>query len=233
MLRIRNPYAFTAVGSAMAFPVWAYRKAGGITPVNSGEDFYFMQKLVKIGKLINWCESVAFPSPRFSNRVVFGTGPALIKGSSGDWSSYPIYAPELFDRVADTYQCFTRLYPEDVPTPMDEFLFSCFKTRELWSPLRKNYRSTENFIQACINKVDGLRILQFLRQGQASIKTTDARVLVSSYPALFKSVLNDKQLEKLISDGLEIISIKELVLIRDGLFLQENSIKREMYFNSL
>ena len=29
MLRINNPYAFTALGSAMVFPVWAYRKVGG------------------------------------------------------------------------------------------------------------------------------------------------------------------------------------------------------------
>jgi hypothetical protein len=176
---------------------------------------------------------VAYPSPRFSNRVVFGTGPALIKGSTGDWSSYPIYSRKLFDSVEVTYQSFTLLYYEELPTPMDGFLFSCFKTRELWSPLRRNYRSAENFIKACSNKVDGLRILQFLRQGQASLKTTDARVLASSYPALLQSVLNDEQLQHLNSGGLEILSVKELSLIRDGLFLQENSVKRELYLNSL
>jgi hypothetical protein len=48
MLEIGNPYAFTAIGSAMAAKVSAYRKVGGLTPVKSGEDFYFIQKLKKI-----------------------------------------------------------------------------------------------------------------------------------------------------------------------------------------
>ena len=46
LLRIQNPYAFTALGSAMAVTVRAYRKAGGLTPVKSGEDFYFLQNLI-------------------------------------------------------------------------------------------------------------------------------------------------------------------------------------------
>ena len=83
MLEIGNPYAFTAIGSAMAAKVSAYRKVGGLAPVKSGEDFYFIQKLKKNGKVGNWCETTAFPSSRFSNRVIFGTGRALIKGNAG------------------------------------------------------------------------------------------------------------------------------------------------------
>ncbi len=51
--RIGSPYNFTAVGSAMALPVWAYRAIGGITPHKSGEDFYFIQKLRKYRGNIN------------------------------------------------------------------------------------------------------------------------------------------------------------------------------------
>ena len=52
LLRIKSPYSFTALGSAIVLPVWAYRNIGGMTPKKSGEDFYFLQKLRKYGNMI-------------------------------------------------------------------------------------------------------------------------------------------------------------------------------------
>ncbi|MEI6436736.1 MAG: glycosyltransferase family 2 protein, partial [Bacteroidota bacterium] len=49
MAFIGSPYTFSALGSAMAATVWAYRSIGGMTPKLSGEDFYFLQKLRKFG----------------------------------------------------------------------------------------------------------------------------------------------------------------------------------------
>ncbi len=233
MLRIKNPYAFTAMGSAMAFPVWAYLKAGGITPVKSGEDFYFMQKLVKMGRLMNWCETTAYPSPRFSNRVLFGTGPALIKGNTGDWTSYPIYHPELFNAVATTFSTFGQLYTEELDTPMDEFLFLCFKVNDLWQPLRKNYRSMENFVRACINKVDGLRILQFLRQQQQLLEVSDAQVLAHTYQHDLSLILSENKIQVLAKTGFDSLTTDQLDFIRNRLFQKENSLRKEMHFNCL
>ena len=233
MLLIKNPYAFTAMGSAMAFPVWAYQKVGGITPVKSGEDFYFIQKLVKTGRLMNWCETVAYPSPRFSNRVLFGTGPALIKGNTGDWTSYPIYHPELFIAVATTFSNFGQLYIKDMETPMDEFLFSCFKVNDLWQPLRKNYRSMENFVRACINKVDGLRILQFLRQQQQLLEVSDAQVFAQTYQHDLSLILSENQIQVLAKSGFNSLTTDQLDFLRNRLFQKENSLRKEMQFNCL
>ena len=135
LLEINNPYAFTAIGSAMAAKVSAYRKIGGLTPVKSGEDFYFIQKLNKNGKVGNWCDSVAYPSSRFSERVIFGTGPALIKGNKGDWSSYPIYKSDSFQKVKETFDLFPKLFENDIPTPMDIFLKKQFKTENIWEAI--------------------------------------------------------------------------------------------------
>ncbi len=178
MLRINNQYAFSALGSAMAFPVWAYKKAGGLTPVISGEDFYFLQKLTKNGTVLFWAETVAKPSSRLSNRVVFGTGPALIKGEQGDWSSYPIYHHTLFEAVKQTFDLFPALFEKDLPTPMDGFLKTQFKEDNLWKPLRDNYKDVSNFTRACVNKIDGLRILQYLRKEQESIPLNNNQNLV-------------------------------------------------------
>jgi len=160
--RIGCPYSFTALGSAIAVPVWAYKKIQGMTPQKSGEDFYFLQKLRKYGPLLYWNEEKVYPETRFSERVFFGTGPALIKGVQGNWESYPIYSIAYFNEVKTTYSLFARLYDEDIQTPMTSFLETIF-FGGFWKPLRRNSRTVENFIKACHQKVDALRILQYLK----------------------------------------------------------------------
>lgn len=182
---------------------------------------------------MNWCETVAYPSPRFSNRVLFGTGPALIKGNTGDWTSYPIYHPELFIAVATTFSNFGQLYIKDMETPMDEFLFSCFKVNDLWQPLRKNYRSMENFVRACINKVDGLRILQFLRQQQQLLEVSDAQVFAQTYQHDLSLILSENQIQVLAKSGFNSLTTDQLDFLRNRLFQKENSLRKEMQFNCL
>ncbi len=180
MLRIENPYAFTAVGSAMACTVEAYRKSGGLTPVAAGEDFYFLQKLSKRGVVGIWCDTMAYPSSRFSDRVMFGTGPALIKGNAGDWSSYPLYHFRFFDEVKHTFSQFYGLYDNNQTVlPMEDFLRKQFNDDNLWEPLRRNYKDINNFVRACYNKADALRILQYLRVKQSEIEDTDESILVA------------------------------------------------------
>ncbi len=163
MWRIRSPYSFTALGSAIALPIKSYRKVGGITPKKSGEDFYFLQKLRKAGWICNVNAYKVYPATRYSDRVFFGTGPALIKGSKGDWNSYPLYAPSLFDQVEATCALFPGLYHQPMDTPMSDFLSRQFREADPFAALRKNTRNQEQFVKACHQKVDGLRILQFLK----------------------------------------------------------------------
>ncbi|MDD2324034.1 MAG: hypothetical protein PHQ69_10535 [Bacteroidales bacterium] len=163
-LYFRNlPYARSALGSAFAVPVRAYKRVGGITPHNGGEDFYFLQKLAKAGPVLDYCSAVVAPSARFSSRVPIGTGPALIRGAGGDWTSYPFYAEALFDEVKQTFDAFPALFRKDLTLPMTPFLKEMLKTDDLWGPLRANYPSEELFVRACYTRIDGLRIRQYLR----------------------------------------------------------------------
>ncbi len=221
MLRINNPYAYTALGSAMAFPVWAYKKVGGMTPVMSGEDFYFLQKLKKSGKLGIWVNTIAYPSPRFSDRVNFGTGPALIKGETGDWDSYPFYAPDLFDKVEQTFKLFPALFLDDVETPMDDFLKVQFKDINIWKPLRENYKDVDNFVKACTNKVDGLRVLQFLKSNITE-KGSPVSLLLSDYLLKFFDEGMDIELKRILQNlDFERSGIDELNIIRNFLYKKE------------
>lgn len=163
LLESDNPYAFTALGSAMVFPLWAYNRVGGITPLQGGEDFYLMQKFAKTGQVLLSCNEIVRPQGRRSSRVPFGTGPAIVQGLDSMDSTYPLYPAEGFRSVAETFALFPRLYDEDVETPMSDFLRQQLKTDELWQPLRKNFKTRDLFVHACQERVDGLRILQFLK----------------------------------------------------------------------
>lgn len=224
MIRINNPYRFSALGSAMAFPVWAYRKVGGLTPVQSGEDFYFLQKLVKNGPIGYIASTTAYPSSRFSDRVNFGTGPALIKGRAGDWDSYPFFPSGLFDKVGETFNLFPGLFEGDLPTPMDDFLIKTFKTEHLWEPLRNNYKDLGNFVKACMNKIDGLRILQFLKKsyygnGKNLLPLTE---FIRKYlPFAFA----EEDLAELEQKGFEQVNIKILIRLRELFFQREAQIR--------
>ncbi len=226
MIRINNPYSFTALGSAMAFPVWAYLKVAGLTPVAAGEDFYFLQKLVKSANLGLWCYSVAHPSPRFSDRVDFGTGPALIKGNSGDWESYPNYHYRFFDEIEKTYELFDDLYINDIATPMDELLENQSKKKNIWEPLRNNYKDQKNFVRACSNKVDGLRILQFLRKQQSTIKISDEEIVYNYLVTYYNDEIESDFLCELENFSYASSSIQLLNELRDFLFQKEMELRK-------
>jgi len=175
--RISSPYSFTAIGSAIALPVSSYRAIGGITPHNSGEDFYFLQKLRKYGPILTWNAEKVFPAARYSDRVGFGTGPAMIRGAKGDWKSYPIYAAAYFDAVRQTFDLYPALYDSDLPTPLDQFILDKFGAESIWKPLRENSKSASQFIRACHLKLDAFRVLQFLKWKAEQGNVADERNL--------------------------------------------------------
>ena len=178
LFRIKSPYAFSALGSAIAMPVWAVRKIGGITPKKSGEDFYLLQKMVKFRPILNWNKEKVYPAARFSDRVFFGTGPAMIRGNEGDWSSYPIYPQFLFDKIADFYKLIPELFEKNCPTPIDSVFGDKNHCYNMWDNLRKNNKDLPHFIKAIHEKFDGLRILQFLKSNIDLEKRDDEKYLV-------------------------------------------------------
>jgi glycosyltransferase involved in cell wall biosynthesis len=226
MWNIGSPYNYTALGSAIATPVWAFKAIGRMTPKMSGEDFYFLQKLRKFGKILLWNREKVFPAARFSDRVYFGTGPAMIKGNSGDWESYPIYHYSLFTKVKATYELFPSLYKTDYETSMTDFLKSVFKTSDLWRPLRENYKNKEQFIRACHSKVDGLRILQFLKEEQKEISLSDEDCLKENLYFYFGENMPDMIKNIIYNIDFKLTTIAKLNNIRNYLVQEEEKFQK-------
>jgi hypothetical protein len=227
LLLIDSPYAFTALGSAIAVPVSSYKAVGGMTAKLSGEDFYFLQKLKKYGNIIIHNHERVHPAARFSDRVFFGTGPAMIKGSAGDWSSYPLYHHSLFSDIRETYQLFPSLFQKKVNTPMSDFLKEQFNEEDIWVPIRKNYPTLHLFVRSCHEKVDGLRILQYLKQKQDTLTRSDEQCLADNINDVFNKIVpfntkvscNDLDFNK--------SSIKELDVVRNYLVTVEELLQKK------
>ncbi|MCX6268540.1 MAG: glycosyltransferase [Bacteroidetes bacterium] len=221
--RIGSPFAFTALGSAMALPVWAYRAIGGMTPKLSGEDFYFLQKLRKYGHMLLWNEEVVYPEARFSDRVFFGTGPAMIKGARGDWSSYPVYPGVFFDEIFETYSLLPDLYVQPRETKVIRFISSIFKENDPLQPLRTNHKDLDHFTRGFHEKFDGLRILQYLKTAKETDSATDEQNLWEFLTRFFPS--DEVENLKINPESFSFSNSPVEVLERVRLFLFEKEMK--------
>lgn len=220
---ISSPYNFTAVGSAIAVRVEALRKIGNITPMKSGEDFYLLQKLRKMAPISNWNAQAVYPAARFSARVYFGTGPAMIKGNEGHWESYPIYHYSLFSSIKDTYLQLAKLYTEDFETPFLQFLKEQYRDDKLWVPIRQNSKTLERFERAFHEKADGLRILQYLKEVNPTQGKTDSVALRENMMHFFDGAIPD-----FMPEGYELsdLTIEQLDIIRNMLFEKEMQLRK-------
>lgn len=233
--RIASPYSFTALGSAIALPVYVYRKVGGLTPRTSGEDFYFLQKLTKYGRVLHWSDPPVAPATRKSWRVPVGTGQAIVAACEGEHSDrYPLYPPELFDRVRRTTEAFPDLFAAPAETPLDGFLREKTNTDDPWQPLRENHKTLDRFVRACHERLDGLRILQYLKAEYRQAPSDDRETLIDwldrhgrvlpgteTEASHWRSVLHERTLADL--------STPELDGIRRMLFRMEDRYRREDY----
>lgn len=96
-----SPYAFFTLGSCLAVKADAYAKARGFPKRAGGEDFYLLNKLAKLGAVETpRCDAIRL-SPRLSQRVPFGTGPALRKllDDSQSGKDALFYHPETFENL--------------------------------------------------------------------------------------------------------------------------------------
>ena len=74
---IGSPYAFHTLGSSCVIHSHAYAAVRGMPLRNAAEDFYLLNKLAKVGAVHRARGAGVSITSRQSNRVPFGTGPAV------------------------------------------------------------------------------------------------------------------------------------------------------------
>jgi hypothetical protein len=109
------PYPYFTIGSAFAVRAATYAQAGGMGKQQGGEDFYFLQKIFPLGKSVFIDTTTVYPAARLSDRVPFGTGPAIAKMiTEGKLEDYSPEAFQLLKRLFDDLPHFYQATPNDI-----------------------------------------------------------------------------------------------------------------------
>lgn len=112
-LRYANsPYAYHTLGSCIAIRIRPYTVVRGFTKRAGGEDFYCLNKLAKVGTIQQLKGDKLIIATRPSDRVPFGTGPAvkqiLEKGESQ--TTLLSYNPQVFFELKNLLLSFEDLF---------------------------------------------------------------------------------------------------------------------------
>ncbi len=165
------PFSMFTVGSAFAVTASGYVKRGGMNRRQAGEDFYFLQNLVQVGTVGEIKSTRVRPSARLSDRVPFGTGPALRKWMEGERSLQQTYNFQAFADLKVFFQTVDSLFrcnePEynsvlsALPDAVSAFLVHDRFYADL-EILNQNCASLNAFRNRFFQKMNAFRILKFL-----------------------------------------------------------------------
>ena len=165
------PFAFHTVGSCFTVKAVSYVRQGGMNKKQAGEDFYFLQKLVPLGHFYEIRSTRVLPSPRPSDRVPFGTGPAIRKFIHSPGKGFPAYnllsfhnLGDLFDRVNDFYRIGEqeiKIHIKTLPEPVRMFLETIdFQGR--MGEINRNSASPESFRKRFFRWFNAFMVIKYL-----------------------------------------------------------------------
>ena len=165
------PHAIHTVGSAFAVKADAYVKQGGMNRRQAGEDFYFLHKLSQLGEIGELNSTCVYPSGRLSDRVPFGTGPALQKWMKGDKSLTETYCFQAFRDLRSLFDLLPEWFELDIESckkgsgnlsePIDQF----FEEDGFWEALdeiKNNSSRLDSFEKRFYQYFNAFKILKFL-----------------------------------------------------------------------
>ena len=163
------PDSIYTIGSAFVVRAEAYVKQGGMNRRQAGEDFYFLNKLTKLGKITEINDAYVFPSARVSDRVPFGTGAAMTKWMNEDGDLTVTYnfkafldLKALFDRADTLFRnSADDIFIDTMPASIQEYLLELKFSAKL-TEINKNSSSLHSFRKRFFQFFDGFIILRFL-----------------------------------------------------------------------
>lgn len=186
-----SDYGHYTIGSLLAVNLEHYAMARGFPKRSAGEDFYLLNKLAKLGSWKFFEKSTVKLQARTSNRVPFGTGPAVAKilELTDNQQQYYYYHPSLFEKLRTLLSHFTTLNGDNIEE------WSAKVEPDILIALNhigfeKFYRQNKNnahgqFKKQLTNWFDNFKTLKFLhslRESNASLKDIPLEISVEMAP---------------------------------------------------
>ena len=167
----RSPYAFHSIGSTMVCTADAYLAVRGMNRRRAGEDFYFLNKLAKIGGINYIKETRVFPSARPSFRVPFGTGRRIQRFLNREREEYILYDPRIFEILAKWLQLMEKPLQYDekdilnkanaIHPSLSSFL-TAYQFEDVSKRIRRNVKNKDALISSFHCWFDGFKTLKLI-----------------------------------------------------------------------
>jgi glycosyltransferase involved in cell wall biosynthesis len=164
------PYAFHTIGSCMVFRALKYVQAGGMPKKQAGEDFYFLQKLIPLGGFGTITSTTVYPSPRPSNRVIFGTGASIKQHIEGTRKQGTTYHPAVFEDLRNFFSRAHELaelspakfesWTYQLTGPLRSFLLNTNFTTELIN-IQQNSNSEKTFLKRFFGIFNAFKVIRY------------------------------------------------------------------------
>ena len=168
----RYPYPYFTIGSTFAIRADAYVKIGGMNKNQAGEDFYFLQKAFLLDGIVEINDTTVYPEIRQSDRVIFGTGPAIQKMLKKEEISWKTFSLEAFDNLKIFFDSINTLYKINeeglkdwfykLPQSMQAFLSKNMDYENKICEINANTSSQINFRKRFFSWFNAFQIIKFL-----------------------------------------------------------------------
>lgn len=207
--RAGSPYAFHSIGSTIVCSAQAYAAVSGMNTRAAGEDFYFLQKLAKTGRVEAINTTTVHPSSRASHRVPFGTGQRVRRFLEDSRGEYAVYHPDTFEVLRDWLAATHAAAQEDrtgaevlaQARPIHPGLCAFLEQAGFvpaWDKLRENTRDGAHLAEQFTVWFDGFRTLKLVHHlRDTALPLQD---VFAALPALLKRLGATPPIEPLLPE---------------------------------
>lgn len=187
-----SPYAYHSIGSTLLISHRHYALARGFPKRAGGEDFYLLNKLAKTGPVRNLQAPVLHLSGRNSDRVPFGTGPAITRISKLEdpLEDYQYYHPRCFLYLRLWLHAIPQIWEKQSLSSLasHQYLLDALRSIGMEDALqhaRQQSRSRKTFERHIHNWFDAFRTLKLVHRlrdgGLASVNHPTLRAMGRKY----------------------------------------------------
>lgn len=167
----QSPFAFHSIGSTIICSTDAYLAVRGMNRREAGEDFYFLNKLAKVGNIDYIRNTCVYPSARSSLRVPFGTGKRIHRFLNHQCEEYILPDPRIFRILGEWLQFMKRPFnysaeyvmenAESIHPRLASFLTG-WNFGQTWNKISRNSKNERNLINQFQSWFDGFKTLKLI-----------------------------------------------------------------------
>ena len=202
------PYAFQTIGSSMAVRSDVYQKQGGMNKRKAGEDFYFLHKIIPLGRFVEINNTRVVPSARVSDRVPFGTGRAMAEWVNNPKDSFETYNFNIFQDLRLFFAIIPQFYRSS-PEETDNIYYTLPNSIRGYLPLvdliseltqiNKQSSTRDVYLHRFFQWFNGFKVLKFVHFARDNFYINQpvkesARLLAETYFETFSSATRDASL---------------------------------------